>query len=100
MITQETAERIWKCYSEMSKGKNLIEKMEEAINTGTSPNPIDPYGREQVLKLGVPSGEHSHTLFDVNPRLALSVIRAHVAEKQKQLVEECERARIELDLPY
>lgn len=73
--------------------------MKEALQRGQDPNPRDPFGRQRNLQLGIPSGEHSQRLFDVAPRLAISVIRAHIAEKQRELAEANEQARIELATP-
>lgn len=96
MITKSTAVKIWKCYDEIEKGRNLFAQMEEAIKEGKDPNPRDGFGRHRNLQLGVPMGEGCHRLFDVHTRLALSVIRAHIAEKEKELVESNEIARLEL----
>ena len=96
MISQETAAQIWKCYSEIEKGQKLLSEMEEAIKRGVDPNPHDRFGRQRCLSLGIPHGESGQMLMDVRPNLALSIIRAHIAEKEKELVEANEQARIEL----
>lgn len=97
MITKETAARIWNCYREIENGSKLLSDMQQAQKDGTDPNPRDTWGRHRCLQLGVPSGENSHRLFDVQPKLAQSVIRAHIAEKERELAEANEQARIELD---
>jgi hypothetical protein len=98
MITVETAAQIWTCYREIAAGKKLLEDAEKQLHSEPKedPFPRDPFGRKRGLQLGVPSGENSHRLFDVPPRLALSVIRAHIAEQERQLVVANEAARIEL----
>lgn len=100
MITQETAARIWNCYREIATGWKLMADMEEERRK----NPDDPhapelrdvFGRRRGLQLGVPSGASCHTLLDVGPELGVSVIRAHIAAKEAELVEANEQARIEL----
>jgi hypothetical protein len=99
MITLETAARIWNCHREIQVGGKLLANMEKAIEEGEDPNPRDAFGRQRNLHLGVPSGENSSQLYDVAPKLALSVIRAHIAEKQRELVEANEQARLELGEP-
>jgi hypothetical protein len=95
-ISKETAGRIWTCYHEIEMGTKLIKDMSESIERGEDPNPRDTWGRRRCLQLGVPSGESAHRLLDVQPKLALSIIRAHLADKQRELVESFEQARIEL----
>ncbi len=97
MITKETAARIWKCHQEMEVGNKLIEDMKEAMERGEDPNPRDPFGDRRALQLGVPSGENGRRLFNVQPRLAISVIQAHVANQMAELAEANEQARIELE---
>ena len=60
------------------------------------------FGRKQGLQLGIPCGESGHTLLNVSPELAESVITAHIAARRAELVDINERARIELlpDVPH
>lgn len=103
MINQKTAERIWHCYREIEAGEKLLFDMkterEERYVDKMAPTLRDAFGRRQDLQLGIPSGENGHRLFSVSPLLADSVIRAHIAAKQAELVEANEQARIELDSP-
>lgn len=105
MLSDETLERIWHCKREIKAGEKLLEDMEivrkheeERMNklSATEPTLNDAFGRRQHLQLGIPSGENGHRLFQVSPKLAESVIRAHIANKQAELIEATERARIEL----
>jgi len=96
IITQQTAYDIWIAYDEIAKGKKLVADMEKELKDGNDPNPRDSFGRQRNLQLGVPSGESTHRLFDLQPKLALAVIRAHIAEKQAFLELANERARAEL----
>lgn len=99
LIEQETAARIWQCYREIHAAKKLLEDMAKAKEDF----PYDPherylrdsFGRRQNLQLGIPSGESAHRLFDVSPDLAASVIKTHIANKEAELVEATEQAKIE-----
>ena len=100
MISQETAARIWECYREIKSAEKLLNDMKKAQEA----NRFEPYeqklkdafGRKTDLQLGVPSGENSHRLFNVSPKLAESVIFAHISNKKAELIEANEQARIEL----
>jgi hypothetical protein len=96
MITKETAARIWQCHQDMEVGQKLVDDMKEALERGKDPNPRDPFGHQKCLQLGVPSGDNGHRMFNVQPRLAISVIQAHIANQQAALSEANEQARIEL----
>ncbi len=102
MITQETAIAIWAAHREIESAKKLIADMAAerekpfADRSKHAPTLKDAFGQRRHLQLGVPSGENCHRIFDVNPELAESVIRAHIAKKTVELVEANERARIEL----
>lgn len=105
MITRETAERIWIAYREIETAEKLLTDMAkeredqfrwEQDKGKHEPTLKDAFGRRRHLQLGVPSGENSHRVFDVSPQLAESVIKAHIANKEKELVEAQESARMEL----
>ena len=100
MITQQTAADIWHCYREIEAGKQLlkdIEKVEkENLGYKHEQHLKDAFGYRRNLQLGIPMGDNVHQLLNVAPKLALSVIRAHIAEKEQNLIEVNERARIEL----
>lgn len=102
MISKNTAERIWCCYREIAAAKSLLEDMQKAAEEfhgdAYAGRLRDAFGRRSNLQLGVPSGKSSHQLFDVNPELAKSVIIAHIATKQAELVAANEQARMELDV--
>jgi hypothetical protein len=102
VITQETAERIWNCYREIQASKQLLEDMKEAQaelfsrQDRNAPRLRDSFGQKRHLELGVPNGPDSRRIFSVAPQLANSVIAAHLATMQAELVEANEQARIEL----
>lgn len=101
MITQETAALIYSAYREIEAGQKLLADMESIREREhldrTAPTIKDAFGRRRHLQLGIPSGENSHRILDVSPVLAESVIRAHIGNKQAELAQYQERARIELD---
>ncbi len=101
LIQQETAAKIWQCYREIETAEKLLKDMEE-LQKKYSRDPHaqylkDAFGHRRNLQLGIPMGENRHQLFDVSPRLAESVIRAHIAAKKAELIEVNEQARIELN---
>jgi hypothetical protein len=104
MITQETAAKIWEAYREIAAGNKLLadiaktQKENKREDRSFEPKLRDMFGRERELQLGVPSGENAHTLYRVHPDLAVSIIKAHIAEKAAVLVRLNEIARAELDL--
>lgn len=104
MITQRTAESIWSAYREISAAEKLLADLRAEREKPFSDRDKyaatlkDAFGRQRHLQLGVPCGETGHRLYDVAPELAESVIRAHIAKKQVELVQANEQARIELSV--
>jgi len=100
MITAETAARIWECYREIRTAEKLLDDMAKAAKEDHAnkyaENLQDAFGRRRQLQLGIPAGNDCHRLFDVSVTLAKTVIKAHIASKQAELVEANEQARIEL----
>lgn len=99
MITQETVILIYAAHREILAGEKLLEDMKkfQSRDDKYAASLKDVFGRPRQLQLGIPTGESGHQLFDVSPVLAESMIRAHIANKRKELVEANERARAELD---
>lgn len=101
IIKKETAGKIWQCYREIESGEKLLKDMEQIEKK----YPHDPhaqhlrdcFGRQRDLQLGIPNGENCHRLFNVSPKLAISVIKSHIATKKAELIEVNEQARIEID---
>jgi len=97
VISKQTARDIWIAYDEIEKATKLLAFMQKAIEDGTEPTPRNAFGATRALQLGVPSGDNCHQLFDVQPRLALAIIKAHIADKQAACELACETARKELE---
>ena len=104
MVTQKTAERIWNAHREIQTAEKLLEdiaevraRLDERGETRKEARLRDAFGNRSRMQLAVPSGDDSRRLFDVFEKLAESIIRAHIADKQRDLVEANEQARIELD---
>lgn len=96
MITKQTAYDIWIAYDEIEKGEKLLTEMLEQRSRGETMNLRDSFGRPRSFQLGVPSGDNAHRLFDVQPLLAVEVIKAHVAHKRAELATIQQRAAAEL----
>jgi hypothetical protein len=101
MISATTIERIWKCQREIDTGKKLLEEMKE-IAEKTKREPYaerirDAFGCEQDLQIGIPCGNSGHRLLNVSPTLAVSIITVHIANKEAELVEANEIAKIEIE---
>lgn len=98
LIQQETAARIWQCYREIETAEKLLRDMKKARENSSQDQHAeclqDAFGHRRKLQLGIPCGENSHRLFDVQPKLAESIIRAHIAAKKNELIEANEQARI------
>ena len=95
-ITKETCYRIWMCYREIEVGKRLLEDIEKRLRDGDEPTPLNPQDSHSVYTFGIPNGKDSYRMLNVDPRLARSVIKAQIAEKEKELIIVTEEARIEL----
>ena len=101
MITQETAASIYTIYREIEAGKQLLTDMQKELKewpnklNKTEPRLRDAFGRRRHLQLGIPSGENSHQLLDIAPALAESIIRAHIANKEAEMVTVQEQAWLE-----
>jgi len=102
MISQETAREIYNSYREIEAGKKLLMDIEESqkdfdrIQKKTDPCLKDAFGRCMHFELGIPSGKSGHRILRVRPDLAGSIIRAHIADKEAELLRVQEMARIEM----
>lgn len=105
MISSETALLIWRIQGEISKGKELLEKIESDIEKHKE----RPGGRipgatpGTSLQLSIPTrfgeDDSSHRLYMVSPILGLSIVRSHIAQMEKNLIDLNEAARMELNAP-
>ena len=98
MIDKDLAYRIWSCHREIEVSNDLVKKMTEELHGEEIPDLRDSFGRRRNLQLGIPSGENCHRLFDVDVKLALAVIRAHIANKTQELEVLSEEARSSLTI--
>lgn len=102
MLSSETALLIWRVQEEIKKGKELLEKLESDIENekektggrlpGSTPG--------TSLQLSVPTrfgvDDSGFRLYMVSPVLGLSVVRSHIAQMEKNLVDLNEAAKMEL----
>ncbi len=92
-ITKASAHRIWMAHREIEEGEKLLADISNTIKEGNM-TPLDRYSRG--YQLGVPS-HGGHRLLDVSPRLAACIIEAHIADKQRELLEASLVAKIEME---
>jgi hypothetical protein len=104
MISHDTALEIHKCYREIAVAEKLIKDMQETLEErrnnreGDKDHLLrDPFGNEQMLQIGAPTGRDTLRCFNVRSSLGVAVLRAHIADQQALLVQANEKARIELD---
>ena len=84
---------------EIEKSQKLINDMAEVLSRDSekqAPTLNNAFGEKKGLMLGVPSGNDSHRLFDVNADLSIKIIEKHIEEKQARLIELMAIAKIEL----
>ena len=100
MITKHTAMDIALAYREIETGEELLKKIEETRHRHTPPDIRDAFGRvSDGLRLGVPSGETSHQMFNVPWSLAKPIIEAHIATERAKIRALTEKARHEINAP-
>ena len=98
ILSKETARRIWNANIEIENAIKLRDEV-QAILDSRSPNPRDAAEcrwRERI-ELSVPTSNVSSRLFNVDPKLAIHVINAHIVNQQSELAAASIAARIELD---
>jgi hypothetical protein len=100
MITKETCVKIWNCHNEIEKSKKLIEDMAKVLSNDESkkaPTLDNAFGERRGLQMGVPSGNDSHYLYNVNIDLGVKIIEAHIKQNEERLIELMAIAKIELN---
>jgi len=76
-----------------------MKKIAEHIRRNETAERIkDAFGQERDLQLGIPCSDSSRIMLDVSPTLAVSIITAHIATKEAEMVEANEQAKIELGM--
>lgn len=97
MITKDTAAKIAYAYSEIEASEALLKIIDDAKKDRSDPDFRDAFGHHQRrLRLGVPSGQSSHTLFQVDASLGEIIIKAHIEQKRAEIAALCELAKGEL----
>lgn len=100
MISKQTAMDIALAYREVEVAEKLLGEVREAARRRGAPDIRDAFGQLQGgLKLGVPSGENVHQLFNVPWSLAGPIIEAHIASQRAVIAALSAKARAELDNP-
>lgn len=97
MLTKSTAIKIHNCHFEIEKANELIKRLKDSINEDGELVLKDAWGENaRGLQMGIPSSPSSHSLYNVPPLLALSVIDAHIKDQNRRLEELKAIALIEL----
>jgi len=96
-ISMQTAAGIWKAHREIETATKMLAELRDKKKWGDDPNPLDAFGRRRPYTLGIPHGDNAHQLVDLSPELARHIIEAHIVAKQRELVEACARASMELE---
>lgn len=101
LISKETASIIWHCYREIEVAEELLAEMAKQPKhfAGEHPESISKtFDRQACYQLGVPTIGSSYRLYNVNPKLAEQVIKAHIESKKDELHTAMITARRELGL--
>lgn len=99
MITKETCVKIYNCYEQIENANELMANLAKIVKEdGEKQRPMlyNAFGERKGLQLGVPSGDSSHYLYDVNTDLGVKIIEAHKKQYEERLVELMAIAKIEL----
>ena len=98
-ISYNTAGQIAYAHKEIESAQTLLVELEKAEQGREPPDLRNSFGRRRGVQLGVPSGEASHRCFNVDPRLAIVVLRAHVASQQSLIEALSQQAIAEMSAP-
>lgn len=97
MITFQTAYDIANTHQEIERAEKLLKDTQEALSRRQQPDVRDAFGRSQPgLQLGVPSGDNSVRLYQVDWSLCVPVLTAHIGKLRAKLAALDEVARTEL----
>lgn len=86
MIKQKTASEIWRCYEEIKRGKDILKRISETVESEPDPE-NDHFGRNSY-QLQVPMDANryeGHSLVGINPRIAKAIVEGHIAEMETML---------------
>lgn len=97
MISFQTAYDIATAHQEIERAEKLLAETQEALSRREQPDVRDAFGRHQGgLQLGVPTGDNSRRLYQVEWNLCIPVLKAHIGQMQAKLSALNELARTEL----
>lgn len=98
MISFQTAYDLAAAHKEIEKAETLLKEVQGALSRRGAPEIRDAFGRQHGgLQLGVPSGQNSNTLYQVEWSLCVPVLTAHIGQMRAKLAALNELARTELD---
>ena len=96
ILSRETASQVFAAHHDLEVGRKLLTDLDDVIRQERGPAPWDTHTTHKRYTLGVPSG-HGERILDLSPRLARAIIEAHIADKERQLIEVSLRAKLELE---
>ena len=86
MIQKETATDIALAYREIETSQKLLADIEKAQDTVKPVDIRDVFGRPtKTMEVGVPTGDSSRRIFQMDYKLAKPVIEAHIAQCKAKL---------------
>lgn len=97
MITKETALKIYGCHREILETQKLINDLEKEFKGKKQNTSIDLIKIYRRLNMDIPKGGNGGRLFDVNPVMAIKILKDHLLIKQNELKAANELARNELN---
>jgi len=99
MITKETCVKIWNCWQQIDNSETLLKNMAEKLikdKEKTPPTLHNAFGENVGLQLGIPSGNETYRLYNINLELSTKVIETHIEEQKRKLKELEAICKIEL----
>lgn len=100
MISLRTATDIALAYREIETAEKMLVDVERVTKDHDYKDVRDAFGRPRnALELGIPTGNSSKRLFQVQWSLARPVIEAHIASCRSQLYALMQKAKSELEHP-
>ena len=98
LISKQVAMDIALAWRELEAAEELLKNVKELHSRHLGRDIRDVFGRRaEGMKLGVPSGENSHQLFNVPWEMCAPIIEAHIARQRHQIALLSRQALIEAE---
>lgn len=96
MITKEIACLIYNCYSEIENSNEMIEELKKNLNGKGELGITKSWGELPCLELRIPTAQLCRSIHKVPFRLALDVIKEHIANQEAELIRLKEICKVQL----